>query len=76
MKMEENKNNLTLLTRREHFAALAMQGLLSNTEWMREYKGDKYLMESSVLASTSVEMADKVLELLDDSHSTTTTTPL
>ena len=53
------------LTKREYFAAKAMQGLLSNSEWMREYKGEKYLMETDILAEVSVKIADKLIKALN-----------
>jgi len=53
------------LTKREYFAAKAMQGLLSNPEWMREYKGEKYLMETDILAEVSVKIADKLIKALN-----------
>ena len=53
------------LTKREYFASKAMQGLLSNSEWMREYKGEKYLMETDILAEVSVKIADKLIKALN-----------
>ena len=49
------------LTKREYFASKAMQGLLSNPEWMKEYKGEKYLMESDIVANIAIETADNIL---------------
>lgn len=49
------------LTKREYFASMAMQGLLSNPEWMKDYKGEKYLMNEDVIAQTSIQIADKLL---------------
>jgi hypothetical protein len=49
------------LTKREYFASKAMQGLLSNPEWMKEYKGEKYLMQSDILANIAIETADNIL---------------
>jgi len=62
--MENNKQRIRL-TNREYFAAKAMQGLLSNPEWMREYKGEKYLMETDILAEVSVKIADKLIKALN-----------
>ena len=62
--MENNKQRIRL-TNREYFAAKAMQGLLSNPEWMREYKGEKYLMETDILAEVSVKIADKLIKELN-----------
>jgi hypothetical protein len=53
------------LTKREYFAAKAMQGLLSNPEWMREYKGQKYLIETDIVAEVSVKIADKLIKGLN-----------
>ena len=53
------------LTKREYFAAKAMQGLLSNPEWMREYKGKKYLIETDIVAEVSVKIADKLIKGLN-----------
>ena len=52
------------LTKREYFTAKAMQGLLSNPEWMKEYKGEKYLMQSDILAGVSIKAADTILAKL------------
>lgn len=49
------------LTKREYFAAKAMQGLLSNPEWMKEYKGEKYLMRRDTIADTAIKTADSLL---------------
>ena len=52
------------LTKREYFTAKAMQAILSNPEWMKEYKNEKYLMQKSVVAVLAVSYADEVLEKL------------
>jgi hypothetical protein len=52
------------LTKREYFASMAMQGLLSNPEWMKEYKGEKYLMQSDILAEVAIKTADTMLAKL------------
>lgn len=49
------------LTKIEYFTAKAMQGILSNPEWMKEYKGDKYLMQSRIVAEVAIGMAEAVL---------------
>lgn len=54
------------LTKREYFASKAMQGLLSNPEWMKEYKGEKYLMQSDVLADIAIKTADNLLSRLSN----------
>jgi hypothetical protein len=63
-----NKGVQDGLTKREYFAAKAMQGLLSNIEWMREYKGEKYLMETDILAKVSVKIADKLIKELNNNE--------
>lgn len=52
------------LTKREHFAGLAMQGLYSNPGYMKKYEGEKYLMQDKIIAEISVKMADALLEEL------------
>lgn len=54
------------LTKREYFAGLAMQGLLSNPEWMKEYKGEKYLMQTDIVAEVAIKTADALLKALED----------
>ena len=36
------------LSKREYFVAKAMQGLLSNPEWMKVYGKEKYLMKITI----------------------------
>lgn len=54
------------LTKREYFASKAMQGLLSNPEWMKEYKGEKYLMQSNIIAGVALKIADNILSKLSN----------
>lgn len=49
---------------RIHFAGLAMQGLLSNPEWMKVYEKEKYLMKKDIVAEVSLEMADELIKQL------------
>jgi hypothetical protein len=42
-----------------------MQGLLSNPEWMREYEGKKYLMQTDVVSEVAVNIADDLIEALN-----------
>ena len=49
------------LIKLEYFASKAMQGLLSNPEWMKEYKGEKYLMQRDILADIAIKTADNLL---------------
>ena len=41
-----------------------MQGLLSNPEWMKEYKGEKYLMHTDIVAEVAIKTADIILAKL------------
>lgn len=50
------------MTLRDYFAAKAMQGILSNPNWMKEYNGEKYLMKSEIIAQVSHSIADAMLE--------------
>jgi len=52
------------LTKREYFTAKAMQGLLSNPEWMKVYQKEKYLMQSQIVAEVATNMADECLKIL------------
>lgn len=52
------------ITLREHYIGLAMQAILSNTEWMKEYKGERYLMQKRVVAEVAISYADEILEKL------------
>jgi hypothetical protein len=47
------------LTKREHFAALAMQGLLAHNDSVDEMK---------IIASDAVKLADALLKALEDPH--------
>lgn len=53
------------LTKHEYYAGLAMQGLLSNPEWMTEFKGEKYLMRSDILAEVACKQADAMIKFLN-----------
>ncbi len=53
------------LTKREYFAAKAIQGLLSNPEWMTEYEGKKYLMQTDVVAEVAIKTADALIKGLN-----------
>jgi hypothetical protein len=50
------------LTMRDKFAAKAMQGLLSNPDWMSGYKGDKYIRSCERVIELSHKMADEMLK--------------
>lgn len=61
----DNKNsNIVSLTKREYFAGLAMQGLLSNPNWMSQYKNDNYLFPAEIVAKIAIEKADELLKQL------------
>lgn len=51
----------TGLTKREHFAAMAMQGILSNGHFSNEWKND---FKSGIELCTT--MADSLLKALDE----------
>lgn len=57
------------LTKREYFTAKAMQGLLSNSGWMKKYEGEKYLMQTDVIAKIAIQTADAILDKLSDKES-------
>jgi hypothetical protein len=60
-----NHETLHGLTKREYFAAMAMQGLLSNSNWMQEYQKEKYLMTDNVVAEVSTQYAEALLNQLE-----------
>jgi hypothetical protein len=53
------------LTKREYFAGLAMQALLSNPEWMKVNNNIKFLMPKDIVSDVAVEMADELLKRLE-----------
>ena len=58
-KIKQEKSDAEL---RNDFAGLAMQGLLSNPEWMKIYDGEKYLMEDDVVAKMAFDYADAMVK--------------
>ena len=52
------------LTKREYFAAIVMQGLVSNSKHRQEYNGESYLMSSEIYAEQAVSLADALIEQL------------
>ena len=56
------------LTKLEYFTAKAMQGLLSNPEWMKVYQKEKYLMQSEIVAEVSLNMAYQVLKKISSEN--------
>lgn len=60
------------LTKREYFAAMAMQGILANTEWAKTFTKDDFDEFKDRASSASTEMADALIEALNktDNHAT------
>ena len=56
------------LTKLEYFTAKAMQGLLSNPEWMKVYQKEKYLMHAEIVADVSLSMAYHVLNKISSEN--------
>ena len=56
------------LTKLEYFTAKAMQGLLSNPEWMKIYQKEKYLMQSEIVAEVSLNMDYQVLKKISSEN--------
>lgn len=56
------------LTKLEYFTAKAMQGLLSNPEWMKVYQKEKYLMQAEIVADVSLNMAYQVLKKISSEN--------
>lgn len=50
------------VTLRDYFANSAMQGLISNTEWMKVYKNEKYLMQLNIASEVAYKYADAMLK--------------
>lgn len=53
------------LSIRQDLAARALQGLLSNSEHRKVYKGDSYLMQSEIYAQQAVKLADALIAELN-----------
>lgn len=54
------------LTKREHFAGIAMGAFISNSEWVQGFKiKDDWDEFSRRLAEASVDMADELLKTLE-----------
>jgi len=54
------------LTKREHFAGLAMQGMVSNHEFLKALKSSGRGDADNLVALASLEMADALLATLDN----------
>jgi hypothetical protein len=53
------------LTKREYFAGLAMQGLLTRTPKRHNEETDLGILEANRIAEESVHIADKLIEALN-----------
>ena len=53
------------LTKREHFAGLAMQGYCSNPKWSEGLTPDDWDKYKERLISGSIELADELLKQLE-----------
>lgn len=51
----------TGLTKREYFAAMALQGLLSNASYMNDYNKDKYLLKPWTVSKVAIEYANALI---------------
>ena len=60
------------LTKREYFAAMAMQGLLSNSETIVPQKHTVITHSAVELSKASVKIADALLYVLENNNSTET----
>lgn len=61
-------NTVPGLTKREHFAGLALQGLLSNSDSLRELRkesGDDWEKYNALVGAFCTNMADALIELLN-----------
>jgi hypothetical protein len=52
------------LSKREYFAAKAMQGLLSNPDWMKEHDQKKYLRQDEIVTEVAIRMGDAMIQAL------------
>jgi uncharacterized SAM-binding protein YcdF (DUF218 family) len=60
------------LTKREYFAGLAMQGLLTRVPYRHNGETDLGVLESQRIAEEAVIMADKLLNQLENNFFNTT----
>lgn len=58
-------NTVAGLTIRQHFAAMAMQGLVANSEHRKWYKKESYLMPYEIYAEQAVDLADALIKELN-----------
>lgn len=63
---EQSHQEVTGLTKREYFAGLAMQGLLTRVPNRHGGETDLGVIESKRIASESVIMADELLKALEE----------
>lgn len=61
------------LTKREYFAAMAMQGLLSNSEYLKQLSHNTKTIPSfdsnTICAMEAIDMADELLKQLEQTKS-------
>jgi len=63
---DESANGFSGLTKREYFAAIAMQGLTSNPDWAKTMTPDDWGEYTDRLTKGSVELADALLKALEE----------
>jgi hypothetical protein len=59
------KNDELGLTKREYFAGIALHIMLSNPDWMKDYKHDAWKIRYNEIAEASVKAADELLKQLE-----------
>jgi hypothetical protein len=57
------------LTKREHFAAMAMQGILSNSNQVEKFQVNDWGIDSNRVAQCAIDCADELLRQLDNQQS-------
>lgn len=63
--IDKNRPHLLGLTKREYFAAMAMQGLLTRIPYIENWETDLGFLESKRIAVESIIMADELLKQLE-----------
>lgn len=58
------------LTKREYFAAMAMQGFASNPEWAKTITSDDWDEYKKRLSEASADIADALIEALNKKQTT------
>jgi hypothetical protein len=59
---------MTQLTKREQIAAMAMQGLCANQQWMNLFEGEKYSRQVSIISTACTDLADSLLKHLEETE--------